>query len=105
MQVTADARVNSVLERVQHIFGGIVMKRDMVLARKLLEFIEVKGARLFKGSIIIEGYERDEVMHHLFLLVSAGFVELGEQTLADKGPLVLTWKGCDYLDALRAKKP
>lgn len=79
------------------------MKRDHVLVRKFLEFVEAKGARLFKGSIAIEGYDRDAVMQHLFLLVDAGFVELGDQTLADKGPLVLTWKGCDYLDKLRSE--
>ena len=80
------------------------MRRDPILVRKLLLFVEEKGARLFKGSIGIEGYERDQVIHHLFLVASAGLVELGEQTLADKGPLVLTWKGCDYLDQLRAPK-
>ena len=79
------------------------MKRDHVLVRKFLEFVEEKGARLFKGAIASEGYAREAVMQHLFLLVDAGFVELGEQTLADKGPLVLTWKGCDYLDELRGE--
>ncbi len=79
------------------------MKRDMYLVRKLLEFVEEKGARLFKGSIQIEGYERDHVVTHLFLVADAGFVELGAETLANKGPLVLTWKGYDYLEELRAK--
>ncbi|QEF98671.1 hypothetical protein Mal15_27260 [Stieleria maiorica] len=79
------------------------MKRDMVLVRKLLDFVEAKGARLFKGSIQIEGYEREQITLHLFLLADAGFIELGQDTLADKGPLVLTWKGCDYLDELKAK--
>lgn len=79
------------------------MKRDPVLVRQLLLFVEEKGERLFKPPIMIKGYERDEVIHHLFLLVSAGFIELGEQTLADKGPLVLTWKGYDYLDHLRSQ--
>ncbi|OYP31676.1 DUF2513 domain-containing protein [Rhodopirellula sp. MGV] len=79
------------------------MKRDMYLVRKLLEFIETKGSRLFKGSIPIEGYERDSVVTHVFLCADAGFIELGEETLTNKGPLVLTWKGCDYLDDIRAK--
>jgi len=80
------------------------MKRDMVLVRKVLEFIEEKGSRLFKGSIGIEGYERATVVHHIYLLADAGFVELAQETLTDKGPLVLTWKGCDYIDHLRAKE-
>ncbi len=79
------------------------MKRDFVLISKLLLFIEEKGSRLFKGSIPIEGYDRNAVIHHLYLLVDAGFVELGQDTLADKGPLVLTWKGYDYLDQIRSK--
>ena len=81
------------------------MKRDLVLVVKLLNFVEEKGSRLFKGPIQIEGYERDEVIHHLYLVTDAGMVELGEQTLAIKGPLVLTWKGYDYLDKARAQRP
>lgn len=80
------------------------MKRDMVLVRRLLDFIEAKGARLFKGSIQIEGYEREQITLHLYLLADAGFVELGPDTLADKGALVLTWKGCDYLDQLKRQE-
>ena len=79
------------------------MRRDPVLIRKVLLFVEQKGSRLFKGSVAIEGYERDEVVHHLYLLANGGFVELGQETLANKGPLVLTWKGCDYLDQLRGQ--
>lgn len=75
----------------------------MYLVRKLLEFVEEKGTRLFKGSIPIEGYEREGVVTHVFLLADAGFIELGEETLTNRGPLVLTWKGCNYLDELRAK--
>ena len=77
------------------------MKRDPILVRKLLAYIEEKGSRMFKGAVIIEGYERDLVVHHLYLLADAGLVELGSNTLGDKGPLVLTWKGCDYVDQLR----
>ena len=79
------------------------MKRDMVLVRKLLEFVEEKGKRLFKGSVSVDGYEREHITHHLFLIKDAGFIELGKDTLADKGPLVLTWKGYDYLEALRVR--
>ncbi|MCO8121140.1 DUF2513 domain-containing protein [Stieleria sp. TO1_6] len=81
------------------------MKRDMILVRKVLDFVEANGARLFKGSIRIEGYEREVINLHLYLLADAGFIELGQDTLADKGPLVLTWKGCDYLDDLRSQAP
>ena len=79
------------------------MKRDLKLVHKLLLFVEERGSRLFKGPIPIEGYERDEVIHHLFLCVDAGFVELGAETIANRGPLVLTWKGYDYLEKLGAQ--
>ena len=80
------------------------MKRDFELVYKLLVFVEAKGSRHFKGSVGMDGYERDNIVDHLYLMADGGFIELGSQTLADKGPLVLTWKGCDYLDAIRAKK-
>jgi hypothetical protein len=79
------------------------MRRDPVLVRKVLLFVEEHGSRLFKGSIQIEGYDRDAIVHHVYLLADGGFIELGRETLADKGALVLTWKGCDYLDELRAR--
>jgi len=79
------------------------MKRDLNLVHKLLLFIEERGSRLFKGPIPIEGYERDAVMHHLYLVVDAGFVELGGETIANRGPLVLTWKGYDHLEELERK--
>jgi hypothetical protein len=77
------------------------MKRDMVLVRKVLEFVEEFGSRIFKGAIKIEGYDRDAIIYHLQLLVTGDFVQLGSETLTNMGILVLTWKGCDYLDQLR----
>ncbi|WP_161604717.1 DUF2513 domain-containing protein [Roseiconus nitratireducens] len=79
------------------------MRRDFVLIRKLLLFVEERGSRLYRGSIPIEGYERDAVVTHLYLLADGGFIELGQETLSDRGPLVLTWKGCDYLDKIRGQ--
>ena len=80
------------------------MQRDLELAHKVLYFVEEHGKRIFKGSIIIEGYERDAVVDHLYLLTDGGYINMAQETLADKGTLVLTWKGCDYLDELRAKE-
>lgn len=79
------------------------MKRDFELVHKLMLFIEEKGSRIFKGSVQIEGYERNAVVDHLYLMADGGLIELGQETLANKGPLVLTWKGCDYLDKIRAE--
>lgn len=80
------------------------MKRDRSLIHQILKFVETNGSRMFSGSIPIDGYERDAVVHHLYLMADGGLIELGPHTLADKGILALTWKGCDYIDALRAKE-
>ena len=80
------------------------MRRDLELAYKLLEFVEENGSRIFKGAVSIEGYERDMVVDHLYLLADGGYITLGQETLADRGQLVMTWKGCDYLDEIRAKQ-
>ncbi len=77
------------------------MKRDFKLVQKVLEYVEANGTRRFKGAVMIEGYERDAVIFHLQLLADAGFVLLGQETLTNTGPLVLTWKGYDYLDQFR----
>lgn len=80
------------------------MKRDRALIHQILKFVETNGSRRFSGRIPIDGYEREEVVEHLYLMADGGLIELGQQTLSDKGILVLTWKGCDYIDALRAKE-
>ena len=81
------------------------MKRDPALVTKLLTFIEEQGSRTFKGAPKIDGYLREAIVDHIYLLNSAGFIELGSETLANRGILVLTWKGCDYLDELRSRSP
>ncbi|MDA8745689.1 DUF2513 domain-containing protein [Rubripirellula amarantea] len=77
------------------------MRRDMKLVRLVLEFVEQHGSGRFKGKVPIEGYERDAIIYHLQLLADSGYVNLGQETLLNMGPLLLTWKGCDYLDELR----
>ncbi len=79
------------------------MKRNKELVRKLLLEIEDKGSRIFKGAMPVEGFDRDEVVHHTYLLADGGFIELGSETIVNKGVLVLTWKGCDFLDQIRGK--
>ncbi len=80
------------------------MKRNKALVLKVLEFVEEHGSKRFKGRIPVEGYERDAVIYHLQLLADAGYIQLGEETLTNIGALLLTWKGCDYLDELREKR-
>ncbi|NND99884.1 MAG: DUF2513 domain-containing protein [Pirellulaceae bacterium] len=77
------------------------MRRDFNLVRKVLVFVEEHGSKRFKGPIPIDGYERDAVVYHIQILADGGFIQLGQETLTNAGPLMLTWKGCDYLDQLR----
>ena len=79
------------------------MRRDKVLVRELLLFIEEHGSRVFKGVPKLDGYERNVVVDHLYLLADGGFIELGSETIVNKGVLVLTWKGCDFLDKIRGE--
>ncbi len=79
------------------------MKRDPKLVQKALEYIEQNGARRFKGAILIDGYDRDEIIYHIQMLGDADYVLLGQETFTNAGPLVLTWKGCDFLDELRGE--
>lgn len=80
------------------------MRRDMELVYRVMLFVEEHGTRRFKGTIPIEGYERDSIVFHLQLLADSGFVQLGQDTLTNIGPLLLTWKGYDYLEQLRKAK-
>lgn len=79
------------------------MKRDHKLVHKVLQFVEDNGQEHFKGRILIEGYERDDIIYHLKLLVDGGFIRLGSETLNNSGILLLSWKGCDYLDQIRSR--
>lgn len=80
------------------------MKRDMELVYRILCFVEANGNSRYKGAVPIEGYERDAIVHHLQLLAASGFVQLGQETLSSMGALLLTWKGYDYVEHLRATR-
>ncbi len=81
------------------------MKRDMDLIRGILLKIEDedKGGGQWVACHI-DGYDNSTVIHHLFLLFNEGYIEgndLSSLAGRDFGPRQLTWKGHDFLDAIR----
>jgi hypothetical protein len=89
------------------------MKRDMDLIRALLLEIEkCDSGRYGDGSLalpIIEGYPEDQVRHHCYLLHEAGMIEgvEGKSRRDNRDgptvyPLWLSWKGHDFVDAVRS---
>lgn len=82
------------------------MQKNMELLRKLLVAIEAAGSTSLLANPVIEGYNRETVDNHVFLLMEAGLVE-GE-TLTTLGQRVprgaarrLTFKGHEALAAIR----
>ena len=77
------------------------MKRDKVLLRALLEYIEehASGGRRTRLNYAEFRAPHDQVDYHLRLLLDADFIR-GE--LITNVPLVdeLTWAGHEYLDSL-----
>ena len=82
------------------------MTRDMDLVRNLLLKLQDEGLdgnlyRLDVKKWVIGDHTYDEIAFQLFLLIRAGFVE-GERELC--GSFVartITWKGYDFLDAVK----
>lgn len=83
------------------------MHRDMVLIRKVLEYVEENGkpgASTLRPDF--EGYEKPIVNYHVDLCAEAEFIRFKkDRTLKgpDKGKIEsLTWKGHEFLDSLRS---
>lgn len=86
------------------------MKRDMDLARKILQAVESAGDAVHLDDLEkmngISNYTDREVWYHVQLLDYAGYLDC-LMTQSDDGRLRrgivygLTWDGQDFLDALR----
>jgi hypothetical protein len=79
------------------------MKRDMELIRKILLSIEATSQIKMPE---IEGYSDEQIGHHIYLLMQAGYVEGVESSSWDESikkaiPTNLTWAGHDFLAACR----
>lgn len=83
------------------------MKRDLDLIRKILLTIENYDGDKGLSEIQIDGYEKDEIIHNVYLLKNAGFIEgeifSGMGTIKPRSFILyrMTWEGHDFLDACR----
>jgi hypothetical protein len=83
------------------------MKRDMDLIRKLVLSIEDSPSGFVQNSYVpIEGYSRDQIGYHQYLILDAGFA-CGENMtgMGDANPSAiltnLTWQGHEFASAVR----
>lgn len=81
------------------------MKRDWDLIRKILIELE-KSDDMRKVLQDVEGYEREKVGHHIFLLKEAGLVDANCTRL--HGMMIshatsLTWGGHEFLGKIRSE--
>jgi hypothetical protein len=83
------------------------MKRDMDLAREILEQVEEKSQGIGSVRLEIPDHSENEIGYHVMLLGEAGLLvakELGDT--GDTGwegwvALKMTWEGHEFLDAIR----
>ena len=88
------------------------MRRDPELIRKLLIFFENKDSLKIveADSLAIDGYDSKAIEYHLMLMAQADLLDFEafrSKTNPDRlirvMPFNLTWKGHEYLDAVRDK--
>lgn len=82
------------------------MKRDLELIRKLALAAEDVPTGFVQDELKIEGYSKEQVGYHAYLLVDAGLAKgLDVTTIADTSPqwriLHLTSAGHDFADSAR----
>jgi hypothetical protein len=85
------------------------MKRDFELIRKLLFYFEEKTNLEAEECPTIEGYDDLNIKYHVLLLAQAKLIDY-EPEVTKTGriiriiPFNLTWKGHEFLDAIRQEK-
>ena len=88
------------------------MKRDMDLIRELLlklEALPLRPGEMVTGltghdkEVAVEGYEPDQITHHLRMLREGDLIESPGSQPTDGGITFrsLTWEGRDFLDSVR----
>lgn len=82
------------------------MKRDMDLVRAILIAVEREPAGFAPPNLEIEGYSKDQIAYHNYLLIDAKLADGATTThLGSTGPeaiiSTLTWAGHEFLDAAR----
>lgn len=77
------------------------MKRDMDLIRKILLELESSSESWAER---LDGYEKQEIYHHAYLLIQAGLAE-GNIFSSSPPPQAdlfnLTWQGHEFIDSVR----
>ena len=80
------------------------MKRDMELARKILEQVEEKSKGVGVVTLEIPDFSPEDISYNVMLLTQAGLLKSNDCT-SGMGllwvPRTLTWTGHEFLDAIR----
>jgi hypothetical protein len=82
------------------------MKRDINLVRQILLAMESHPSGFAPHKFTIVGYHQDVIGHHVYLMEQAGLItavsttEFGSTSPVAQ-PLTITWRGHDFLDAVR----
>lgn len=82
------------------------MKRDMNLVREILIWMDNQEHGRVNNNPIIEGYSKEEIGYHVYIMSEAGLVKAHDMTShGDKSPnaelLQLTWDGHEFLSAAK----
>jgi hypothetical protein len=82
------------------------MKRDMNLVREILIWTESQEHGFVKEDPVIEGFSKEEINYHVYLMRQAGLVDAEVNThMGDESPSALlqglTWYGHDFLSAAK----
>lgn len=82
------------------------MKRDMDLVRKILLAMDAYEHGFAPHDLTIPGYDQDVIGHHVWLMAEGKLVTAATITATNSLspialPRTITWKGHDFLDAVR----
>jgi Hypothetical protein (DUF2513) len=85
------------------------MKRDMELVRAILLAMEAHESGYAPSPFTIAGFDQGVIGHHVWLMEQGELVTAVEMTAMNEAspiaiPLSITWKGHDFLDAVRTDK-
>ncbi|MBD2364736.1 DUF2513 domain-containing protein [Anabaena minutissima FACHB-250] len=82
------------------------MKRDINLIRKIILNIESSQYGFVNNNFQIEGYTREQIAYHCYLLIQGGLAEgITTTSVQSSSPAAvirnLTWEGHEFADAAR----
>lgn len=85
------------------------MKRDMDLVRNILLTLEAEPSGYAPQTINIDGYTKDQIGYHIYLMIDGELLEGYEDEESGKTspsafPKCITWEGYEFLDACRDDK-